>query len=529
VRPTLLSTWRALLAVALVIAGDALAQAEVAGNPPPTVSGSTSKAVGEYWQARLRYGLAYRSGRQEDPGPGLIYSGITYNDLAFEGWAWFGYVGAHLGFQREAFGLFANNNPTAVTAGGLIRANVELAGRLPLGPFRPELYAGYAFQQLPTFNSSLSPDFAAATRHAANLGLRLLLDIGPVTVEARGQVPLPLATSGSSVNGMVASAGSNGYSVGGGVRVQIANADKLHIGALVDAHYVADNVVLNDMGGNDLAFAPQGIVRAGVSLDVQWKDVILSPKLGGVVVKVIDMDTGAPLPGADVTLTTSGQERPMTPDAAGALALRGLPPGNFTLRTSAPGYLPLETAGAITAGVDTSVQVPLKKEPPKVGSIAVTVTEFESKKPLPGVQVSAGDKTATTDDSGVAKLADLQPGPVALALSLEGFQKGEEAASVTAGKTTDVAITLVPNKKRVPATITGIVRSTKGGAPIAADLEIPQVKLKTKASKEGAFTFRVEGGTYTVKISAPGYMTQTKDVAVKDGDQAIFNVDLYPK
>jgi hypothetical protein len=32
-----------------------------------------------------------------------------------------------------------------------------------------------------------------------------------------------------------------------------------------------------------------------------------------------------------------------------------------------------------------------------------------------------------------------------------------------------------------------------------------------------------------VKISAPGYLAQTKDVTVKDGDQAIFNVDLHPK
>jgi hypothetical protein len=73
------------------------------------------------------------------------------------------------------------------------------------------------------------------------------------------------------------------------------------------------------------------------------------------------------------------------------------------------------------------------------------------------------------------------------------------------------------------------VRSTKGGTPIPADLELPQAKIKTKADAKGQFSFRVDGGTYTVKISAPGYITQTKDVTVKDGDQAIFNVDLYPK
>jgi hypothetical protein len=39
---------------------------------------------------------------------------------------------------------------------------------------------------------------------------------------------------------------------------------------------------------------------------------------------------------------------------------------------------------------------------------------------------------------------------------------------------------------------------------------------------------RVPGGTYSVIISAKGFITQQKSVTVKDGDQAIFNVDLFP-
>src|SRR5262249_9596601 len=152
----------------------------------------------------------------------------------------------------------------------------------------------------------------------------------------------------------------------------------------------------------------------------------------------------------------------LMPDASGALALRGLPSGAFTLKIAAPGYLPFETAGSITAGVDTAVEVPLKKEPPKVGSLAIMVTHFESKKPLAGVTVAMGDKTFQTDDRGVATLEGLKPGPVALTFSLEGYNKAEEAASVVVGKTVDVTITMVPEKTRVLATIQGIVRSTRG-------------------------------------------------------------------
>jgi hypothetical protein len=58
-------------------------------------------------------------------------------------------------------------------------------------------------------------------------------------------------------------------------------------------------------------------------------------------------------------------------------------------------------------------------------------------------------------------------------------------------------------------------------------LEIPQAKIKTRATAEGAFTVRIPGGTYHVIISAPGFLSQTKTVTVRNGEQAIFNVDLH--
>jgi hypothetical protein len=81
-----------------------------------------------------------------------------------------------------------------------------------------------------------------------------------------------------------------------------------------------------------------------------------------------------------------------------------------------------------------------------------------------------------------------------------------------------------------PATISGIVRSTEGGKRIAAQLSIPELKgLKVKAAADGTFSLKAPAGTYSVTISAPGFVSQTKSVVVKDGDQAIFNVDLHPK
>ena len=90
-------------------------------------------------------------------------------------------------------------------------------------------------------------------------------------------------------------------------------------------------------------------------------------------------------------------------------------------------------------------------------------------------------------------------------------------------------MTLVPEKKRVPATLSGQVRSARGGKPVVAQLEVRELKQTISADDAGAFSVQIPGGKYTVRISAPGFVTQTKSVTVRDGDQAIFNVDLAPK
>jgi hypothetical protein len=118
---------------------------------------------------------------------------------------------------------------------------------------------------------------------------------------------------------------------------------------------------------------------------------------------------------------------------------------------------------------------------------------------------------------------------VSVKVTAPQFTPADEAASIVAGRTTELKVTLVPLKKRLPATISGLVRSARGGAPVKAKLELLELKKAVEADSRGAFSIEVPGGKYTVRISAPGSLSQTKSVAVRDGDQAIFNVDLTPK
>ncbi len=72
-----------------------------------------------------------------------------------------------------------------------------------------------------------------------------------------------------------------------------------------------------------------------------------------------------------------------------------------------------------------------------------------------------------------------------------------------------------------------MVRSHETGSPVPALLEVTETKGKANVDAQGMFRIDVPGGDYTVRISAPGYLTQTKQVRVKPGERAIFNVDLH--
>ena len=222
-------------------------------------------------------------------------------------------------------------------------------------------------------------------------------------------------------------------------------------------------------------------------------------------------------------------ERPVVIDGAGVGRLDDLPAGSVTVRAALDGYEAAEATAGVTAGTETPVVLRLKKQLPKVGTLVVTVIDKGTKSALAGATVTVGGKALTTDAKGTVTFTELQPGAVSVELSAAGFTPKSEAATILPGLTATVATELVSAKQRDPATVSGFVRSARGGAPVTANLTIPEASIKAKADAKGAFLFRLNGGTYTVTISAKGFVTQTKQVTVKDGDQAILNVDLQPK
>jgi hypothetical protein len=470
---------------------------------------------------RLRYGPTFRSGNYLDNNPNLTYSGMTPNDLAL-GAAYFPFiVGGDLKVQREGFSL--NDGSTKVTSGSLTRFAVGPAVRAALGPVKLDGMVNYAYAELPGFLSSATPVFTPAKRQSVMIAARGRFELpAGVLAEVAGEFPIAFSTKDDSGQ----SAKSSGFAAGASLGYRVYASDRLAYLALADYQYVSDS--LTAANGNT---ASQTLHRVGLALELDYLEppVPRIPRTGGLVVTVLDETTQAPIPNASVDLEAGAQRYTLTTSANGQATQTSLPLGAVTAKAAFGGYLSGQSTGQVQAGEDAQVRLLLKKEPPKVGSLAVSFVDKENQQPLAGVRVVVRDQEYVSDEGGALALADLTPGPLEVKATKEGYRPGSEVATVVAGQKSPLVVALVKAERKEPATVKGLVRATQTGAPLAATLEIPEAKVKVKADAQGSFTVPLpRGGTYRVIISAPGYITQSKSVVVKEGDAVIFNVDLHP-
>jgi hypothetical protein len=272
----------------------------------------------------------------------------------------------------------------------------------------------------------------------------------------------------------------------------------------------------------------QSVVVAGLAVDLQLRDeaTATTPVPLTVTVKVMDA-SGPALAGALVRVSLGAEQKDLVSDASGQVSFTVQPPQTVQARATLAGYEAAELSQPVADGAAAPLELKLVKVKPKVGAVLVGVTDTQGKA-LAGVKLEVGEATAVTDETGHARVEQLPVGPTAVKAALAGYLNGSEAVVVVAGSTAQLEVQLLSARKREPATISGHIRNARGGAAVAATLELPEAEVKLKVSAKGTFSVKVPGGTYTVKISAPGFLPQTKSVTVNDGDQTIFNVDLFP-
>ncbi len=513
-RPSHLHAW--LIALLVTLASPARAQ--------PVEWGGVR---GDVASARLRFGLELRQGSQSDLGPGLSYSGGTPNDFTLDvaGFLRGGALGLTLSAEREAFSL--NGGTAQVTGGALYRAHLLPTLRLSFGALELQGMAGYGFAQLPDFGNSASPVLVATPRHSALVALKagLLLPLSrPTRVELEGM--LPVLTVVSEASG--APARSSGLTVGASVLVQLAARGQLAWSAVLSGHYIQDDLSTELAPGRE-KHSSQQLLRAGIGLEVAFLKTRApaSPQFGGVAVRVVDAETGAAVPEASAVLVpVGGSELALSATEAG-LQAEDVTPGQVVVKVSAPGYLAAETTTTVVAGQSGQLQLALRPEP-KFGTVEIKLVDKVTEEPVTQAQVEVRGQRLPVRPDGTVELTRLAPGAVPLTITATGYRKAQEVVVVVAGQNERVSVPLVKVAGKLPAQVSGLIRSRRGGTPLAAKLEITAARIRTEAGPNGAFRFALPAGTHRVVISAPGHLTQTKRFTVKEGGEAIFNIDLYP-
>lgn len=493
---------RALLAVVVLVSAaraepPSLAQREAPSVPPP----------GSLLELRVRAALGVRGGSEVDTGPGISYSGVTPNDVALSAAAFpfferrLGLVGS---FQREGLSLWSQGQ--RLTQGALLRGGAGLAGQLRFFErLGVEASVGWSYAEVAQFGS-VAPTFRVLPRHAVLLAARTTFDLGPVTLEARAEVPITVAT--------VVGTRSGGVGVGVAGRLKLFQSGPLDWGGVVEAQWQRDVVT-----GTGLSLT-HDVLHAGLALDVRWREV--TPASGTLVVETRLEGHPAPL---SLRLETASGLQTVTSDEHGAFQLI-LPPGAVSVSADVAGHVSARSEGTVLAGGVTHLSLDLAKDRSDLGGLRVRVVVKGVELP-PNAQVSVQGVTRSTDQ-GVVQYDDLKAGPLAVAVEAPEYAKIDEAAVIVAGHVTELEVTLVPLKAKVPAVVRGFVRSARTGAPVKAKISFgPQ--LTVSADKNGAFQFEVPGGRLSVIITAPDFQVQRKTLVVHDGDQTILNVDLSPQ
>lgn len=292
-----------------------------------------------------------------------------------------------------------------------------------------------------------------------------------------------------------------------------------------------------------LGASGQGNVLAGQTAVVDLSLVTLRQSLSGVIA---DQFTGVPIPGATVTLFDSSGARlgEITADALGQYAYSSLAPGQYSITTTAEGYVAVPASSAraaVTVGAATVQNLQLRPPLQALGTVLTGVaTDVVTGKIIPDATVqvfNANDALAgatTTDGEGRYRITTLVPGDYSVTGWASGYVNTVHAHVVMLPNTTTVRdIPLVP----LANSLTGIVLDQATGLPIRGALvelldNSGQVLGTTFATSSGTFAYApVAAGSYLVRGSAPDYRMNddsSAQVVVPVGGRGTATLFLAP-
>ncbi|MCB4792410.1 MAG: carboxypeptidase regulatory-like domain-containing protein [Elusimicrobia bacterium] len=256
--------------------------------------------------------------------------------------------------------------------------------------------------------------------------------------------------------------------------------------------------------------------------------------IGVISGKVTKSDGTTAVSGALVEAMQSGVTKAsINTNTSGNYSMK-ITPGTYDVRVSSTGYEPqLKTGYTVADGSTATVNFSLLQIP---GVISGKVTKSDGTTPVPGalieiLQSGAVKASATSDISGNYSITT-DVGTYNVKASKTGYlSQTKTGYDVTTGSTKTVDFLLVELSAAKTGVISGKVTRSNGTTPVSGAMVEALISGITKANAttdaSGNYSIRAGTGTYNVKASKAGYMSQTKTgYYVADGSTKTVNFSL---
>ena len=228
--------------------------------------------------------------------------------------------------------------------------------------------------------------------------------------------------------------------------------------------------------------------------------------------------SGAPIGGANVTVSGASGGRSTTTDSAGAYSFT-LPAGSYAVRVRASGYLAASENTSFSAGGTTTLDFALSA--PAAATYAVTgVVVGAGGAPLARANVSVlsslGTVGTTTAANGSFSVR-LANGTFSLTATAPGYGSATLNGSVAGSALALPDVQLTPLSTAGRYAVSGYIVDAASGGPVAsAELFISNATttLREPVASAGHWSVELANGTYTVTATAPGYGSNSTALVV---------------
>jgi hypothetical protein len=160
------------------------------------------------------------------------------------------------------------------------------------------------------------------------------------------------------------------------------------------------------------------------------------------------------------------------------------------------------------------------------GKVIDEVTRQPVGNAIAKVQGFSANIATNTDGTFASWPIPASTGLLQLVFSAPGYKPFTKTIARTAAAGADLTISLVPVGADQPGTVRGIIKSARSGDPLMARVFVPALNVSATIDKNGVFEIKLRAGQHTIVVSAPGFVTQMKQLTLHSGEVVILNIEM---